>query len=118
MGAHEHIFPGKCMKGLYPDKKLNMSEATHHHWDEKPPNTYLLGLDPIYYVLNIGNTKISNLTIKLFNESPCDHSIITLDVTTLSMVSSYKFNVLQSARSQILLNHQGRTDNYIARMED
>ena len=63
-------------------------------WDGEPPNTFLMGSEPIDTVLWTMDLELGGIRINSFNESSVDHRTMLLDVTTVSMVGKFENKVV------------------------
>ena len=95
MDANKHVLEGQFMRRLLEDEKLGLIEETNKVWDSELPHTFLMGSDPIDTVLWTEDLEVVGLRMNSFDESSGNHRTIILDVTTVSMVGTYKNKVVR-----------------------
>ena len=117
MDANEHVLEGRFMRRLLEDEKLNLTEKTHRVWGGDPPNTFLMGSDPIDTVLKTEDLELGGLRINSFDESSGDHRTIVVDVSTMSMIGKYENKVVRPECRRLTTSCEKSVIKYNGRVE-
>ena len=105
------------MQRLIDDEKLGLVEETHKVWDGDPPNTFLMGSDPIDTVLRTEDLELGGLRINSFDESSGDHQTILLDVSTMRMIGKYENKIDRPECRRLTTSCELSVQRYNGRVE-
>jgi hypothetical protein len=85
MDMNEHVLTGTLPWKLL---RLGLHEATHEHWEDTKPHTYVYGdKKPIDGIYQMPDLVITALTQLLFHEGVGDHRNILVDISSSSLRS-------------------------------
>jgi hypothetical protein len=92
MDMNEHALRGTVAHYLL---SMGLVEATHQHWGEEEPHTFIGGVDPIDGVWHTPNLEVSALVQLSFHEGLGDHRTVLVNVTTQSAIGKHEFRVVR-----------------------
>ncbi len=91
MDMNKHALRGPVAHCL---TTMGLTEATHHHWSDKEPHTYIGGVEPINGVWHIPDLKVLAVLQLSFHKGVGDHCTFLVDITTYSMIGRQEFKVV------------------------
>jgi hypothetical protein len=114
MDMNKHILNGPLAKRMLG---MGLEEATHQHWGDTKPHTYVGGKEPIDAVFHTPDLEVTS-TLKLsFHESVGDHRTVLVDISTWSAIGKQEFQVVHShARRLNSKNNRARL-KYLCHLE-
>jgi hypothetical protein len=116
MDINDHPLQNKLYRKL-KDHNTNMEEFTHKCWGSKEPYTHHSGKSPIDGGYKTPEVKIVNFAILTFAESPGDHQLFVLDVSTRSLLGISRYKVCQPVSHRLMTSQEtsGKKYNEIIR---
>jgi hypothetical protein len=91
-----------------------MEEFTHKCWGPKEPYRHHSSQSPIDGGNKTPEVKIVNLTMLTFVESPGDHQLFALDVSTQSLLGLYRYKVCRLASHRLITSQETSVKRYNA----
>jgi hypothetical protein len=81
-------------------------------WGPTPPYTHISGLFPIDGKYKSPETKIVNLGMLSFTESPGDHRSFIIDISTCSLLGKFRYKVCRPVSRCLVTSQQQSVDRY------
>jgi hypothetical protein len=92
MDMNEHILTGNLLRELL---RLGLQEATHEHWEDLEPSTFVYGNGmPINGVYHTPDLTITGLMQLSFHEGVGDHRTVLVDISTESAIGKFERRVI------------------------
>ncbi len=113
MDINDHPLQNKFYRKL-KDHNTDMEEFTHKCWGPKEPYTHHSGKSPIDGEYKTPEVKIVNLAMPTFKESPGDHHLFVLDVSTRSLPGVYRYKVCQPVSHRLITSQETSVKRYNA----
>jgi hypothetical protein len=73
---------------------MGLTEATHHHWGDKEPHTYISGVEPINGVWHTPDLKVLAVLQLSFHKGVSNHHTVLVNITTYSTIGRQEFKVV------------------------
>jgi hypothetical protein len=88
---NEHILNGPLAKCML---RMGLEKATHQHWQDIEPHTYVGGKEPIDAVFHTLDLKVTSTLQLSFHEGVGDHRTVLVDISTWSAIGKQEFQVV------------------------
>jgi hypothetical protein len=87
---NEHILNGPLAKRM----QMGLEEATHQHWGDIKPHTYVGGKEPIDAVFHNPDLEVTSTLQLSFYDGVSDHRTVLVDISTWSAIGKQEFPVV------------------------
>ena len=74
--------------------RMGLEEATHQHWGDIKPHTYLGGKEPIDAVFHTPDLEVTSTLQLSFHKGVGDHRTVLVDISTWSAIGKQEFQVI------------------------
>jgi hypothetical protein len=92
MDVNDHPLNSKFYQRLQREQ-TGLEEFTHKCWGPTPPYTHISGLSPIDGGYKPREIEIVNLGMLSFAESPGDHRLFIINISTRSLLGEFRYKV-------------------------
>jgi hypothetical protein len=89
-----------------------MEEFIHKCWGPKEPYTHHSGKSPIDGGYKTPEVRMVNLAMLTFAESPGDHRLFILDVSTWSLLGVYRYKVCRPVSRRLIRSQETSAKRY------
>jgi hypothetical protein len=111
MDVNNHLLTSKFYQRLQQEH-TNLEEFTHKCWGPTPPYTHISGLSPIDEGYKSLEIEIVNLGMLSFTESPGDHRLFIIDISTCLLLGEFRFKVCRPINRCLVTSQQQSVDRY------
>jgi hypothetical protein len=91
MDMNEHALRGSVACCL---TAMGLTEATHHHWGDKEPHTYIGGVEPIDGVWHTPDLKVLAVLQLSLHKGVGNHCTVLVDITMYSTIGRQEFKIV------------------------
>ncbi len=111
MDVNKHPMEGKFSRKL-AEMNLDMHEFSHKCWGPTQPYTHINGTQPIDGGYISSEIEVLNLAMLNFTDSPGNHRLLILDVSTRSLLGKFWHKVCRLVSRRIVTSQQLLVDRY------
>ena len=108
---NEHVLTGVLPRKLL---SLGLQEATHAHWGETEPHTYVYGdsrpIDGVYHTSDLTITLLAQLS---FHEGVGDHRTVLVDISTSSAIGKFERRVIPPKARRLVAKNDASVKAYL-----
>ena len=114
MDMNEHVLRGTVACHFL---SMGLIEATHQHWRNKEPHTFIGGVEPIDGVWHTPDLEVSAVVQLSFHEGLGDHRTVLVDITTHSAIRKHDFKVVRPEARRLNSTNTRVRSHYISYLE-
>jgi hypothetical protein len=114
MDMNEHILNGPLAKCML---QMELEEATHRHWGDIEPHTYVGGKEPIDAVFYTPDLEVTSTLQLSFHKGVGDHRTVLVDISTWSAIGKQDFQVVHPHSRQLNLKNKRARVKYLRHLE-
>ena len=111
---NEHVLRGTVACHLV---SMGLIEATHQHWGNEEPHTFIGSIEPINGVWHTPDLEVSAVVQLLFHEGLGDHCTVLVDITTHSAIGKHDFKVVHPEARRLNSTNTRVRSQYILYLE-
>ena len=111
MDVNNHPLNSKFYQWLQREQ-TGLEEFTHKCWGPTPPYTHISGSSPIDGGYKSPEIEIVNLGMLSFAESPGDHRLFIIDISTRSLLGEFRYKVCRPVSRRLVTSQQQSVDRY------
>ncbi len=111
MDVNDHPLNSKFYQRLQRGQ-TGLEEFTHKCWGPTPPYTHISGSSSIDGGYKSPEIEIVNLGMLSFAESPGDHRLFIIDISTHSLLGEFRYKVCRPVSRRLVTSQQQSVDRY------
>jgi hypothetical protein len=111
MDVNDHPLNSKFYQWLQQEP-TNLEEFTHKCWGPTLPYMHISGSSPIDGGYKSPEIEIANQGMLSFTESPGDHRLFIIDISTRLLLGEFRFKVCRPVSRRLVTSQQQSVDRY------
>jgi hypothetical protein len=115
MDMNQHALRGPVAHRL---SAMGLIKATHNHWRDKEPHTYIGGVDPIDGVRHTPDLEVLALLQLSFHKGVGNHFTILVDITAYSLIGRQEFKVVYPQAQRLNSTNHCAQSKYNRHLEE